>query len=410
VTAALLALTLLVTQATERVVDVRVQGNTLTADAEIIRMAAVPPGTAVTPTLIDDIAARLKAAGNFRRVEVLKRYASISDLSQVLLVIVVDEGRVSVRPARDGEPARAVRRRAPPLMVLPLLGSDEGFGFTYGALVTLPNVVGPRTSLSVPLTWGGERRAAAAFEKRADSPRLTRVIVGASVLQRRSDALEKTDRREQVWVQGQREIARPLRVGSWAAFDAVTFGDDRSNVLRLGADAAVDTRVDPMLSRNAIYLRAAIERLGVQDEPAPIRTLTDLNVYIGGPGPTTIAVRAYRNGANRSVPPYLRVLLGRDSTLRGFPAGSAAGDSTAAGSIELRVPVTSPMRIAKFGVRAFIDAATVYDAGEHLADQHFERGAGGGVWMTATVIRLALDVAHGSGGSTRVQLTSGLLF
>ena len=82
---------------------------------------------------------------------------------------------------------------------------------------------------------------------------------------------------------------------------------------------------------------------------------------------------------------------------------TAAGDTTAAGTLELRVPVNAPLSIGKVGVRAFVDAATVYDAGEQLRDQHFERGVGGGVWFTATVIRFALDVAHGSGGSTRVS-------
>ena len=66
--------------------------------------------------------------------------------------------------------------------------------------------------------------------------------------------------------------------------------------------------------------------------------------------------------------------------------------------------------LGKLGVRAFIDAATVYDAGAHLRRQRFERGVGGGVWFTATVIRLAFDVAHGSNGGTRAQLSSGLAF
>ncbi|MEQ1727569.1 MAG: hypothetical protein ABL982_04235, partial [Vicinamibacterales bacterium] len=34
----------------------------------------------------------------------------------------------------------------------------------------------------------------------------------------------------------------------------------------------------------------------------------------------------------------------------------------------------------------------------------------GGVWFTATIIRLAFDVAHGSTGGARAQLSSGLLF
>lgn len=407
---ALLAFSLLAAQPAERVVGIRVQGNTLTPEADIVAMAAVPADAAVTPTLLDEVAARVTRGGRFERVEVLKRYASIADASQVLLVIVVDEGAIVVRPMRDGEAARAERRRGPPLMFLPLLGSDEGYGFTYGALVSMPNVVGPRTRISVPLTWGGERRAGVEVEKRAAGTRFARVRLGGALLQRENRALGATDTRQQAWLRGERELARAVRVGAWAGIDHVSFASDDNLVVRTGVDAAFDTRVDPMLSRNAVYVRAAVERLDVRHGAAPLRTLLDASGYVGAIGPGTLVVRVYRDGANEPVPDYLKVLRGRDTTLRGFRAGTDAGDTTAAGSLELRVPVTSPLSLGKLGVRAFVDAATVYDAGERLRKQHFERGIGGGVWFTATILRLALDVAHGSNGGTRAQLSSGLAF
>lgn len=406
----LLALSLLAQLPAEQVAGIRVQGNTLTADADIVRLAGVEVGTPVTPTLLDDIAARLKQGGRFERVEVLKRFASIADLSQVLIVIVVDEGRVVVKPMSGNQPARAVRRRGPPLMFLPLLGSDDGFGFTYGALVTMPNVAGPRTRLSVPLTWGGERRAGVELEKRLDSARFTRVRVGGSVLRRENRALDAVDSRQQVWARGERAFIRAIRGGAWAGMDRVSFLGEESTITRTGLDLALDTRVDPMLSRNAVYVRTAVERLAVHGGEAPVRTLLDANAYLPGPGAITIAVRAYRDGANRPVPGYLKVLRGRDQTLRGFRAGEVAGDTTAAGTIELRMPLTNPLSVGKVGLRAFIDAAAVYHAGESVHDQRFARGIGGGVWFTATVIRLAVDVAHGSGGATRVQVSSGLTF
>ena len=406
----LLAVTLFAAQPTERVAAVRVQGNTLTPEADIVRLAGVPIGAEVTPALPGEVAARLTRSGRFERVEVLKRYASIADLSQVLLVIIVDEGAVVVRRMRDGQAARAVRRRRPPLMFLPLFGSDDGYGFTYGGLVSMPNVAGPRTRVSVPLTWGGERRAGVELEKRAGGTRFARVRVGGALLQRENRALGATDTRQQVWLRGDREMARALRLGAWAGLDHVSFGAEDHVVVRTGAAAAFDTRVDPMLSRNAVYVRAAVERFGVRHGGAGLRTLLDANAYLGAIGPSTLVVRIYRDGANQPVPGYLKVLRGRDSTLRGFRAGTDAGDTTAAGSLELRLPVTSPLSLGKLGFRAFIDAATVYDAGAHLRRQRFERGAGGGVWFTATVIRLAFDVAHGSNGGTRAQLSSGLLF
>jgi len=284
VIAALLALTLFAAQPAERVVDVRVQGNTLTPEAEVVRMAAVAPGTEVTPALVAALPSRLERAGRFKHVEVLKRYASIADPSQIVLIIVVDEGPVAIKAGRPGEPARTVRRRVPPLLVLPVLGSEDGYGFTYGALVSVPNIAGRRTRLSVPLTWGGERRVQAEFEVRLPTERLTRMRVGGAWLRRDNRALSAIDERQQVSVRGEREIARALRAAAWSGVDQVRFGGGDSQVLRGGLDVAVDTRVDPMLSRNAVFVRGAVERLAVRDGAAATRTLgsADLRMGVGG--------------------------------------------------------------------------------------------------------------------------------
>lgn len=408
--ASLLGLALLVAQVPERVVDVRVQGNTLTSEADVVRMANVAPGTEVTPTLLASLPATLERAGHFRHVDVLKRYASIADPSQILLIIIVDEGPVTIQAGRDGAPARAVKRRVPPMLLLPILGSDEGYGFTYGALVSVPNVAGRRTRVSVPLTWGGERRAQAEFEVRLPGERLTRLRVGGAWLRRDNRALSAIDERQQVSVRAEREIARALRVAAWSGLDQVQFGGVSSHVVRGGVEAAVDTRVDPVLSRNAVYVRGAVEQLAVKDAAGATRTLVDANAYVGLVGPATLRVRAYRDGTDRPVPGYLKVLLGRDGTLRGVRAASVAADTTAAGTLELRVPITSPLSVGKVGLRAFVDAAAAYDAGLDIRRQRFERGIGGGVWFAATVIRLGVDVARSSTGSTRVFVSSGMNF
>ena len=67
-----------------------------------------------------------------------------------------------------------------------------------------------------------------------------------------------------------------------------------------------------MLSRNAVYVRAAVERLGVRQGTAPLRTLLDASGYLGALGPSTLVLRIYRDGANQPVPGYLKVLRGRD--------------------------------------------------------------------------------------------------
>ena len=79
--------------AVETVAAIQVQGNTATPDADVLRMAGVSVGMPFEATTIDAVTKRLRNAGKFDSVEVRKRFASLSDLSQIALVIVVDEGR-----------------------------------------------------------------------------------------------------------------------------------------------------------------------------------------------------------------------------------------------------------------------------------------------------------------------------
>ena len=60
--------------------------------------------------------------------------------------------------------------------------------------------------------------------------------------------------------------------------------------------------------------------------------------------------------------------------LRGYEFGYRAGDNLAALSAEIRVPVTSPMNMGRLGVKAFLDAGTVYAAGSMISQQRFDRG------------------------------------
>jgi hypothetical protein len=66
--------------------------------------------------------------------------------------------------------------------------------------------------------------------------------------------------------------------------------------------------------------------------------------------------------------------------------------------------------MGRFGVKAFVDAGTVYGAGGKLSDQRFDRGVGGGVWITATVLHAGLDVAWPQTGKPRWHFGLGLAF
>ncbi len=398
-------------QHADAVVDIRVQGNVLTPDDEMRRLTGVEIGAPFTPDLLDAVSARLKATGRFQTVQVLKRFASIDDPSRVLLVVIVNEGPVKLEAFDNpADPARVVRRRGLGLLWMPLLDFEDGYGFSYGVQLARTNVAGANSRLSFPLTWGGTRQANAELEKIFDHGPLTRVETGAGVDARTNPFFERDDTRERVWVRAERAVGAPLRVGATAGWQHVDFMGATDRFTHAGADVTFDTRLDPMLARNAVYARASIEHVEFAHAAAATRTELDGRGYIGLYGQNVLVIRALRQDSSVPLPPYLQPMLGGMANLRGFAAGSAIGDTLVAGSAELRAPLTSPLRIGKAGVSAFVDIGTIYDKGQALADQHFSRGIGVGVWFAATVVHLNLAVAHGIDAGTRVHFGTTLSF
>src|SRR3954465_9206811 len=127
-------------QAKESIAAIQVQGNTATPDEQVLRLADVRIGMPFDEGTVDAVATRLRAAKRFESVEVRKRYASIADPSQITLVIVVDEGPVKIVMTGDPEnPTRVARKRMPNVLILPILGQEDGYGVTYGVRLTLPD-------------------------------------------------------------------------------------------------------------------------------------------------------------------------------------------------------------------------------------------------------------------------------
>ena len=110
------------------------------------------------------------------------------------------------------------------------------------------------------------------------------------------------------------------------------------------------------------------------------------------------------------LPIYEHNLLGGAPNLRGYEAGYKAGDNLGAASVELRIPITSPLNVGRFGVKAFVDWGTVYAVGDKLSDQTFERGIGGGAYLHLTIVSLSLDVARSQTGNTRFHFGMGVTF
>lgn len=404
---------------------VQIHGNLITTDDEVRRLAGVSDGMPFEPGTIDAVAERLRAAKRFKSVQVLKRFASISDPSQILLVIILDEGAVHIEMTGDpNHPTRVVRNRLPRVLVLPILGAEDGYGGSYGVRLAFPDPAGKRSRLAFPLTWGGVKRAAVEFEKSIEGAPIDRVTAGAAVSRVRNPFFGEADDRVRVWARAERElIVRSLRVGATGGWQHASFMDLDDRFTQIGADIIVDTRVDPGLPRNAIYGRAAWEHLSFDSRPdltgsslqAPPssranRTDLDGRGYLGLFRQSILAVRALRRDSDRPLPPYLQPMLGGLGNVRGFKVGTAVGDTLVVGSAELIVPLGPALSIGKIGVSAFADTGTASDKGQRIADQEFKQGYGVGAWVTAAFFRFNVAVAHGKGSSTRVHVGGDITF
>lgn len=386
--------------------EVRVHGNHTTPDADILAIVGDVVGKPATDQLIAEIGIKLERSGRFDGVEVRKRFRSIDNPNDILLMIVVDE--VPGIDPLDLTPS-PMKKFWSSGMFLPILHSEDGYGLTYGARVSFVDRLGPRSRISVPLTWGGERQARVQLERSFKSGVIERVSGEFGVGRRENPHYEVGDRRISYGARVESAPARWLRLGAAGRRDDVRFGDLRDDVTRIGGDVAFDTRVDPAFPRNAIDAKFGWDRLTFDGGRANQKR-ADVHGYVGLFGQTVLALRGLSVTSDRALPPYEQLLLGGAANLRGFDAGYKAGDNLAALSAELRIPITSPLSIGLFGLKAFVDAGTVYGVNDKLSDQSLDRGVGAGVYFHLTVVSISLDVAKARGGDTRVHFGLGVTF
>jgi outer membrane protein assembly factor BamA len=397
-------------QVTEVIGEVRVHGNHTTPDADVLAIAALTVGAAVTDAVLGEAAERLRRSGRFDGVEVRKRYRSIDDPSDILVIVLIDE--VAGITADDLTPGPWKRMRSFG-MWLPVIDYEDGYGFTYGARVSFVDVFGKRSRVSVPLTWGGERQVAAEVDRTFERGPFTRVEGAASLSRRENPHYDIGDTRQELRGRAERALTSWLRVGGGVRLTNVSFGEIDDTFVAPGADIVLDTRTDPAFPRNAVHATAGIEQLDFDSSTSVTRWTSEVRGYVGLFGSTVLALRGTSVQSSDPLPGYEQALVGGMSSLRGFDLGYRAGDNLAAASAELRMPLTSPLTMGRFGVKAFIDAGTVYSSGAKLSEQRFDRGAGGGVFLTWTVLRMSLDVAWpitGTEKSANVHFGLGVTF
>ena len=399
-------------QAAEVIREVRVHGNAWLTDEEVLKLAGVTVGEQLPPATEKAIEQRLKDSRRFETVEVRKRYRSLDDPTDVAIVLVVHErpGVRSVSAGGTGKAPPAWRRLTSRLMFFPIVTYDEGYGLTYGGRVSTVNLLGAGERFSVPLTLGGTKRAALEVERTFKTGPLTRVFSSFGIWNRENPHFDLDDQRVELKARAERQFAQLFRTGVEATRSSVSFGDIDDHLWTIGADAAIDTRGDPAFPANAVVLGGGWSALHVRGASKINRYNADARGYLRFVGQSVFAARLQYYTSDATLPPYERLLLGGASNLRGFRAGAFDADRMAITSAELRVPITSVLRGARLGVTVFVDAAKAVDFGTRLRDAEWHKGAGGGLFLIAPLVRLNLDVAHGFSGGTRVNIGTGFSF
>lgn len=79
-------------------------------------------------------------------------------------------------------------------------------------------------------------------------------------------------------------------------------------------------------------------------------------------------------------------------------------------ALELRMPLTSPLRPYHAGVAFFLDSGAVYDHGHSIRTVDFKHGAGMGLFVLIAGFGLKVDVAHNLRDSFRIHFSTGFRF
>jgi outer membrane translocation and assembly module TamA len=377
-----------------RIALIRVHGNHSMADEEVTRIAGLSVGQTFSPREQADAETRLLKSGKFDSVEVRIRYRGLSESSDVALVLLVRE-----------KPEVSSRFLAGPLFDL----TDE-YGLTLGARLAFVDVLNEGSRIAFPLSWGGKRQAG---------------VEGSIPLgERKSFRFDLARFREvnphydvpdnRLALGGTYAMKRGLLgmdfSGRW---NDVDFGSLHERFAAFGAKLALDSRRDPTIPGDAFYLGLDARRLlflaGTQRENVD-QYVVDLRGFKRLSGQALLASQVYWAVADGALPPYEQPFLGGGKTLRGHAPGELVGDNAAIGSLELRLPLTSSLSLARAGVHFFFDTGAVYDEGGSLRRARFHNGAGFGGFFRIAMIGLRVDLGFNLEGGTRFHVGSGFKF
>ena len=377
--------------------SLRVHGNYRIPDEEVLRIAGVAEGDPFPPETQAAIEDRLRRSGKFESVDVRVRYQSLSESSDVALVIVVRE--------KTSVPSR--------LMFGPILDLTDEYGLTFGGRVALVDLALDGGRIAVPLSWGGRRQAGVESSfpvkrwgtVKADLTRWRQIHPHFDVPENRFEVGSSVGLR--------RGLAAVDFRGRWSRVD---LDAPEERFATFGAKLALDSRRDPTVPGDAFYVGLDWRRLfflqndGVTPRENVSQRVLDLRGYKRLVGQTLLAAQVYWASASGPLPPYEQPFIGGGKTLRGFAPGRFIGDDAALGTVELRVPLTDVGSFARAGVHFFYDIGAVYDDGGSLRQARFHDAVGAGAFFRVAVVGVRVDWGFALEGGSRFHVASNFKF
>lgn len=182
-------------------------------------------------------------------------------------------------------------------------------------------------------------------------------------------------------------MTRPFRQAGTLVADLDPYG--RGNYSELGIQGSVmrDTRNHLTAATRGTLLRVSgryfASAMDVEDAFGGIRGEAAVYLAPDTIGTVVLALRAVGEKLWGPVPYHEAAYLGGSTTLRGFSNRRFAGEASAVGNAELRLPVASFFLTlpAHFGVFGVADAGRVFVSGESSDSWH--TAFGGGIWLAA---------------------------
>lgn len=376
----------------EEITEIRLHGNHAVSDAEILGLAALGVGDRVT---VEEVAAaeqRLRDSDRFELVRIDRRYRSLDPTDRVVLIITVRE-----KTGIGGK-----------FLFLPEILYNEDEGFSAGARASASDLLGAGEFISIPVVFGGLDRVALEITREWDSG----VSIGATLEARRFENphFDVDDERLRVSGSVRYRLLRGVRLLFIISHAGVEFGQIDDTLTTYGVSAALDTRPDVNFPYDAVFASAGWEGVKVKGQAVVNRFRFELAGYRTVLGKVVLAARLRADLADAPLPPYERLFVGGMVSLRGHKAGSFSGDNALLSTVELRVPLLTAGAIGRFGVVAFWDTATVWDDAGSRSSALVRNGVGAGLFAQAPLVRLNLDVASDTQGSTRVHFGFGFRF